>query len=80
MCYDIKNEKWTKSASMITIRQNASCAVFKGEIVVTGGYKRSSELYCFHENKWTQFADMSQGRIDHGTVSIGNKLFVIGGD
>ena len=28
---------------------------------------------------WTQFSDMLQGRIDHSSVSIGNKLFVIGG-
>ena len=96
MCYDIKSNKWTYIASIMANRQNASCAVFKGKIVVTGGYlisdrpyeKRyrtfsrlnSSESYCFHEEKWTQFSDMLQGRIRHGTVSIGNKLLVIGGD
>ena len=91
MCYDIKSNKWTYIASMIDCRQNASCAVFEGKIVVTGGYLisndynslcklKSSESYCFHENKWTQFSDMLQGRHDHSSVTIENKLFVIGGD
>ena len=79
---------------MIESRQNASCAVFKGKIVVTGGYLilvrndnynsysklKSSESYCLHENKWTQFSDMIQSRVDHSSVTIANKLFVIDGD
>ena len=76
---------------MIESRRNASCTIFEGKIVVTGGYLisndynslcklKSSESYCFHENKWTQFSDMLQGRHDHSSVTIENKLFVIGGD
>ena len=58
MCYDIKNNKWTYVASMIESRNNASCAVFEGKIVVTGGFSthvrsgfKSVEADCFHENK-----------------------------
>ena len=96
MCYDIKSNKWTYVAPMLTNRYSASCAVFKGKIVVTGGFLipdrlnqgkyepflrlSSTESYCFHENKWTHFSDMLQGRSYHGSVSIENKLFVIGGD
>ena len=85
MCYDIKSNKWTYVASMIKSRTNASCAVFKGKIVVTGGITKrhnffslnSTEEYCFHENEWTQFPDMLVKRGDHVTVSMCNKLFVI---
>ena len=85
MCYDIKRNKWTYTASMIKSRTNASCAVFEGKIFVTGGIiKRhkffalnSTEAYCFHENEWTQFPDMLVKRGDHVTVSMCNKLFVI---
>ena len=72
-------------------REATSCTVFKGKIVVTGGwiekrlgfrafssaFSKSVEAYCFHENKWTQLPDMLKERCDHGTVSIGNKMFVI---
>ena len=89
MCYDIKSNKWTYIASMIVSRRNASCAVFKGKIVVTGGFCKEifshrelncAESYCFHENKWTNFSNMLVKRCSHATVSIGNKLFVIGGN
>ena len=76
---------------MIEIRLNGSCAVFEGKLVVTGGRikklnntllssSKSVEAYCFHENKWTRLPDMLNERSFHGTVSIVNKLFVIGGD
>ena len=75
---------------MIENRQNASCAVFEGKIVVTGGSfsvnsfshrdLNSAESYCFYENKWTKFPNMLVARNCHTTVSMGNKLFVIGND
>ena len=52
--------------------------------VVTGGYNSDnrheivSVEYDHHENKWTYLPDMMDGRYEHGAVSIGNKMFVIG--
>ena len=46
ICYDIKNKKWTYIASMIKSRQNSSCAVFKGKIVVTGGITKRHNFFC----------------------------------
>ena len=89
ICYDIKSNKWTYIASMIESRQNSSCAVFEGKIVVTGGlYMENfshrelncSESYCFYENKWKKFPNLMAKRCNHATVSMGNKLFVIGGN
>ena len=90
VCYDKKRNKWAYIASMIETKINVSCAVFDGKLVVTGGRikkeddavltsVKSVEAYNFHENKWTQLPDMLNERCFHSAVSIGNKLFVIGG-
>ena len=60
-----------------------SCRVFEGKIVVTGGCfhdnLKSVESYDHHEDTWSDLADMIEERYCHGTVSMGNKIFVIGG-
>ena len=85
MAYDIKTNQWNYIASMNESRDNASCTVFNGKLVVTGGYDsrafnsflKSVEAFCFHENKWTQLPDMLQRKSGHSTVSLGNKMFLI---
>ena len=56
--YDTKKSKWMLLASMNEYRQFAACTVFKGKIVLTGGYDgdnevnlRSVEAYDYYENK-----------------------------
>ena len=39
----------------------------------------SVESYDYHENKWSYFPCMLSKRANHTAVSIGNKLFMIGG-
>ena len=39
----------------------------------------SIEAYDFHENKWSYFPSMLSRRSYHSAVSIGNKMFMIGG-
>ena len=87
LAYNLKNNEWSYIASMKKEREKMSCAIFKGKLVVTGGWGRrrffgdvlkSVEAYCFCENKWTRFSDMLMERCSHETVSIGNKMFVIG--
>ena len=66
MAYDCKINKWTYIASMNKSREDTSCTVFQGKVVVTGGLKvktsphfgikfpallKSVEAYSFHENK-----------------------------
>ena len=61
-------------------RYDAACAVFEGKIVVSGGEDlKSVESYDYYENKWYYLADMIEGRRHHASVSMGNKMFVIGG-
>ena len=81
--YNLENKKLMELAKIKHIRYNAACTVFEGKIVVTGGqYKRnlqSVETYDHYENKWTYLPDMIEKRFCHASVSMGNKLFVIGG-
>ena len=58
----------------------SACTVFEGKIVVTGGLTtKSVEAYDYYENKWTYLPDMIVKRYHHSSVSMGNKIFVIGG-
>ena len=40
---------------------------------------KSVEKYDYYENKWTFLPDMNKERSQHAAVSMGNKIFVIGG-
>ena len=85
-CYifDFNSSTLNKIADLNVAREFAACTVFEGKIVVTGGVNNwsqfnSVESYDFHENKWTYLPDMIEERCNHAAVSMGNKLFVIGG-
>ena len=55
--YDNLSNKWEKIARLSKARDCASCTVFEGKIVITGGFNKgnlkSVEAYDYHENKWT---------------------------
>ena len=50
---------------------------------MTGGFDygelNSVEQYDYYEKHWTYLPDMIEKRCDHAAVSMGNKMFVIGG-
>ena len=83
--YRIKNSKWNCIKDLNNARSSAACKVFEGKIVVSGGILdnwndlKSVEAYDHHENKWNYLPDMIYERQRHGAVSMGNKMFVIGG-
>ena len=80
--YDIKKNKWCDIASTNQLRAGtSSCTVFEGKIVFTGGLfsSHSVETYDYHDNKWNYLPSMTDRRYGHSTVSMGNKLFVVGG-
>ena len=82
--YDIKDNKQYQVVSLQKERSHSACTVFEGKIVVTGGCKkrnidlRSVEAYDHHENKWTFLCSMITAKSNHSSISIGNKIFVIG--
>ena len=82
--YNFKNNYCTELSNMNETRYNAACTVFEIKIVVTGGeytsgFRKSVEAYDYYENKWTYLPDMIKVRHYHASVSMGNKLFVVGG-
>ena len=82
LVYDPKEGKNIKICRMLKRRESHSCVVFDGKIVVTGGNgqrRHSVEAYDHYLEKWTYMPDMRQSRFCHGSVAMGNKLYVIGG-
>ena len=84
--YNVINDKGNEVADLNLARAGASCTVFEGKIVVTWGFSaakncqlKSVEAYDYHENKWTYLPDIIKERYCHASVSMGNKMFVIGG-
>ena len=74
---------------MNSTRAAASSVVFKGTIVVTGGFffyndrtevdLRTAERYDHASDSWSQLPEMVQPRSCHGSVAIRNKIFIVGG-
>ena len=82
--YNFDSNTWIETAKLNKARDCAACTVFEGKIVVTGGVYylpqiKSVEAYDYHEDKWTYLPDMIEERSYHAAVSMGNKMFVIGG-
>ena len=83
--YSLITGKWIRIASLKIERYFAACTVFEGKIVVSGGASNETRLssvesYDHHENKWTNLPDMIKRVCNHGAVSMGNKMYVIGGN
>ena len=84
--YDPQQDEWERTAEMVFKLRDSSCAVFNGKCAVVGGYDhvgRNSnrvEVYDHHLNKWSLLhARMLIGRIAPGLLTVGNKLYVVGG-
>ena len=83
--FEPKTKDWHEIADMPEITKNHSCAVFEGEIVVSGGNSarnvetNTTKAFDFFADKWSQMPDMLQARSKHASVSIRNKLYIVGG-
>ena len=84
--YDPSHGSFSFIAQMNTCRRSAAWTVFEGKLVVCGGIDdrnfkvlKSVEAYDHHENKWNYLPEMLYARYDHELVSMGNKMFVVGG-
>ena len=77
------NKKWKQIAKINVTRQLASCAVFEGRIVVSGGISdgnmKTVEAYDHVDDSWKYMPSMIERRDFHKSVAIKNKLFLVGG-
>ena len=93
--YDPKTCKWRQIASLIEPKTHAACSVFAGKIVVAGGEDwffdfmhnkrlrngtRTVQVYDHFSNKWSRMPDMLSARAHHASVSVANKLYMVGGN
>ena len=82
--FDTANLTWSEIAEIKEPRFDASCTVYEGKTVVTGGFARhgklkSVEVYDHMTGSWSYMSSMVEGRCHHHTVAIRDKLFVVGG-
>ena len=78
-----KNLKWKQIAAMSQLRRDASCSIFEGNIVVSGGTYNDDdklntvELYNVFANTWKPMPSMIEARSYHSLVCVLSKLFAI---
>ena len=81
-----QDKKWFECASMIRERYCHASCVYKGNIVVSGGFcnykirSNSVEMYETATNKWKVLHPMIQARSDHQMAVCNEKLYAIGGN
>ena len=81
-----KDNIWKEIAVMKEARYLAACAVFQGNIIVSGGLKnlnfynslRTVESYDVFADKWSSMPRMIRSRYYHKLSVVKDKLFVIG--
>ena len=77
------SKKWNEISEMKEERRYASCVVFEGRIVVSGGHNNNDwnlntvEAYDHIDNLWTYMPNMIKRRSYHKSVAIKNKLFIV---
>ena len=83
--FNTKNKTWTQIAKMNRRKCDASCVVFEGRIVVSGGYNNyvgdlnTVEAYDHIDDSWIKMPSLKIRRHSHKSVAIKNKLLVVGG-
>ena len=82
--FNTTNKAWTEVSRMNEAIHNASCVVFEGRIVFSGGYNINNgeintvEAYDHIDDSWTNMPNMIAERCWHKSVAIKNKLFIVG--
>ena len=84
LVFDPSTNTLNKIVSGVYVKRgNAACVVHKDRIFLSGGhplkYARSVKYYDPCCNEWTDAPNMVEERHLHASVSIKNKLFMIGG-
>ena len=81
---DPGKKKWKELAGMGVARDSAACAVFRGDVVVSGGQDngenrlRSVESYDVIGDVWRPMPNMVHGKSEHSMAVSKGKLFVFG--
>ncbi len=86
-CFDIKTKEWSPKSSMPTPREHLAVAVLSGEIHALGGYntdrfgsQRTHEVYNPKTDTWRQAAPLPIRLCGFSAETVGNTLYVFGGE
>jgi len=81
--FNTKSRTWEECVVLIEGRSRPSSVVFEGKIVVSAGFNHgnlnSVEAYDHVADMWSYMPNMIEGRYDHISVAVKNKLFIFGG-
>ena len=87
--YDPINSEFKELSGINKARYFSACAVFQGQIVVSGGRvgerymrreTRENEVYDHVTDAWTPMASLVNENSFHSLVPVKNKLFVVGSE
>ena len=84
--FDTNNNRWYEVARINKARIDSASTVYEGRIIISGGsvdrdinnYVNTVEAYDPFANSWSAMPNMIEGRFLHSSVSIRNKLYVLG--
>ena len=84
--FDTTDNKWYEVAKINKARIKSASTVYEGRIVVSGGCIENNrfnvtntvEAYDPFADTWSSMPNMIEGRFSHCSVSIRNKLYVLG--
>ncbi|XP_053732923.1 kelch-like protein 9 isoform X1 [Synchiropus splendidus] len=84
-CYNLKNNEWTFVTSMMEPHYGHAGTVHKDLMYISGGITRDTfqrELWCYDpaDDAWSRKADMMELRGLHCMCTVGDRLFVMGGN
>ncbi|XP_068185735.1 kelch-like protein 9 [Antennarius striatus] len=84
-CYNLKKNEWTFVTSMVEPHYGHAGAVHRDLMYISGGITRDAfqkELWCYDPvgDTWSQRADMSELRGLHCMCTVGDRLYVMGGN
>ena len=85
--YNLRKDSWKAGPKMPTGRNHVGGAVYRGDLVVTGGRPgpvhgglTTVERYDPVKRRWSAMPDLATARSGHATVSAGGRLVAFGGE
>lgn len=82
--YDVRDDRWTKLASMPVASGSLGAAILKGRLIAAGGETstnvlKSVQSYTLSSRRWSQLDALPMPRHGLGLAAFGDTVYAIGG-
>jgi non-specific serine/threonine protein kinase len=85
--YDPATDRWSPGPDLPVALHHAAAAVYRGEVVVAGGFQSASDLYsrpsdrvfALRNGAWVELPRLRRPRGAAGAAVVGDTLYVVGG-